>query len=70
LQWPRLQLPPQPCKGTKEIIKNKKKQDSKKERYPNKKIYLREGGNRFLQDGDDAPHHDGDADDAGNAPQR
>ncbi len=35
-----------------------------------KKFYLREGGNRFLQDGDDAPHHDGDADDAGNAPQR
>jgi hypothetical protein len=34
------------------------------------KDYLREGGNRFLQDGDDTPHHDGDADDAGNAPQR
>jgi hypothetical protein len=34
------------------------------------KNYLREGGNRFLQDGDDTPHHDGDADDAGNAPQR
>jgi hypothetical protein len=34
------------------------------------KNYLREGGNRLLQDGDDTPNHDGDADDAGDTPQR
>jgi hypothetical protein len=33
------------------------------------KNYLREGGNRFLQDGDNTPNHDGDADDTGDAPQ-
>ncbi len=34
------------------------------------KSYLRERGNRFLQDGDDTPNHDGDADDAVDAPQQ
>ncbi len=34
------------------------------------KNYLRERGHRFLQNGDDPPDDDGDANDAGNAPQR
>jgi hypothetical protein len=34
------------------------------------KNYLREGGNGLLQHGDDTPNDDGDANDAGDAPQR
>jgi hypothetical protein len=42
----------------------------RRKRYTNKKKYLCERSNRLLQDGDDTPHNDGDADDAGDAPQR
>jgi hypothetical protein len=55
--------------GTKKL-KNKKTMIQIRRNVTLMKNYLRKGGNRFLQDGDDTPNHDGDADDTGDAPQR